>query len=133
MQPSGKKTLAVRLGDRRTRLLYVALLAVALLVVVVAALGWTPAALITLVAFIPVAPPIGAVTSGASGRDLISVLATTGQIQLIYGVTLGIGLAARLAKSGRNVTLRPPFEVNAVIIRARTLGKSFMTTALPTS
>ncbi len=89
----GKQTLAVRLGDRGTRVLYVALLAVALGVVVVVSVGWTPAALIALVAFIPVAPPIGAVVSGASGRDLISVLATTGQIQLIYGLILGIGLA----------------------------------------
>ncbi len=89
----GKQTLAVRLGDRGTRVLYVALLAVALAVVVVVSVGWTPAALIALVAFIPVAPPIGAVVSGASGRDLISVLAATGQIQLIYGLILGIGLA----------------------------------------
>jgi len=89
----GKQTLAVRLGDRGTRVLYVALLAVALAVVVVVSVGWTPAALIALVAFIPVAPPIGAVVSGASGRDLISVLAATGQIQLVYGLILGIGLA----------------------------------------
>ena len=89
----GKQTLAVRLGDRGTRVLYVALLAVALAVVVVVSLAWTPAALIALVAFIPVAPPIGAVVSGASGRDLISVLAATGQIQLVYGLILGIGLA----------------------------------------
>ncbi|MEO8106605.1 MAG: 1,4-dihydroxy-2-naphthoate polyprenyltransferase [Actinomycetes bacterium] len=89
----GKQTLAVRLGDRGTRVLYVALLTAALIVVVVASVGWTPAALIALLAFIPVAPPIGAVASGASGRHLIAVLATTGQIQLIYGLTLGIGLA----------------------------------------
>ena len=89
----GKQTLAVRLGDRGTRVLYVALLGVALAAVVVVSVGWTPAALIALVAFIPVAPPIGAVVSGASGRDLISVLAATGQIQLVYGLILGIGLA----------------------------------------
>jgi 1,4-dihydroxy-2-naphthoate octaprenyltransferase len=89
----GKQTLAVRLGDRGTRVLYVALIGVALAVVVVVSVGWTPAALIALVAFIPVAPPIGAVVSGASGRDLVSVLAATGQIQLIYGLILGIGLA----------------------------------------
>jgi 1,4-dihydroxy-2-naphthoate octaprenyltransferase len=89
----GKMTLAVRLGDRGTRVLYVVLLAVALGVVVVVSVGWTPAALLALVAFIPVAPPIGAVASRASGRDLIPVLVATGQIQLVYGLVLGIGLA----------------------------------------
>jgi 1,4-dihydroxy-2-naphthoate polyprenyltransferase len=90
---AGKHTLAVRMGDRGTRVLYVALLAVALGSIVVASIGWTPAALLALVAFIPVAPPIGAVLGGASGRDLIPVLAATGLIQLLYGITLGIGLS----------------------------------------
>jgi len=90
---SGKRTLAVRLGDRNTRVLYLALLTTALVVVVVAAVGWTPAALLALVAFIPVAPPVGAVLGGASGRDLVPVLQATGLIQLLYGLSLGIGLA----------------------------------------
>jgi 1,4-dihydroxy-2-naphthoate octaprenyltransferase len=89
---AGKRTLAVRLGDRRTRVLYVALVAAALVVVVVAAIGWTPWALVALLAFIPVAPPIGAVLGGASGLALIPVLQTTGIIQLLYGLTLGLGL-----------------------------------------
>jgi 1,4-dihydroxy-2-naphthoate octaprenyltransferase len=89
---SGKRTLAVRLGDRNTRVLYLALITTALVVVVIAAVGWTPAALLALVAFIPVAPPIGAVLGGASGRDLVPVLQSTGVIQLLYGLSLGIGL-----------------------------------------
>ena len=90
---SGKRTLAVRLGDRRTRALYVGLVAASLVVVVAAAIGWTPWALAALVAFIPVAPPIGAVVGGASGRDLIPVLQATGVIQLLYGICLGVGLS----------------------------------------
>jgi 1,4-dihydroxy-2-naphthoate octaprenyltransferase len=90
---SGKRTLAVRLGDRRTRALYVGLVAASLAVVVAAAIGWTPWALVALVAFIPVAPPIGAVVGGASGRDLVPVLQATGVIQLLYGVSLAVGLA----------------------------------------
>ena len=90
---SGKRTLAVRLGDRRTRALYVGLVAASLVVVVAAAIWWTPWALVALVAFIPVAPPIGAVVGGASGRDLIPVLQATGVIQLLYGVSLAVGLA----------------------------------------
>jgi 1,4-dihydroxy-2-naphthoate octaprenyltransferase len=62
-------------------------------VVALASVGWTPAALWALVAFIPVAPPVGAVLGGASGRDLIPVLQATGLIQLLYGLFLGIGLA----------------------------------------
>ncbi|MFL6182200.1 MAG: 1,4-dihydroxy-2-naphthoate octaprenyltransferase, partial [Actinomycetes bacterium] len=90
---SGKLTLAVRLGDRRTRVLYIALLVLALVVVVVAAVGWTPWALVALVAFIPVAPPVGAVAGAASGPALIPVLKSTGTIQLIYGLSLAVGLA----------------------------------------
>jgi 1,4-dihydroxy-2-naphthoate octaprenyltransferase len=90
---SGKRTLAVRLGDRNTRVLYLALITTALVVVIVAAVGWTPAALLALVAFIPVAPPIGAVLGGATGHDLVPVLQSTGLIQLLYGLALGIGLA----------------------------------------
>jgi 1,4-dihydroxy-2-naphthoate octaprenyltransferase len=88
----GKRTLAVRLGDRGTRVLYVSLLATALGAVVAASIGWTPAALLALVVFIPVAPPVGAVLSGASGHELVAVLGATGRIQLLYGLTLGIGL-----------------------------------------
>ncbi len=44
-------------------------------------------------AFIPVAVPIGAVLGGASGRDLVPVLAATGLIQLLYGITLGASLS----------------------------------------
>jgi 1,4-dihydroxy-2-naphthoate octaprenyltransferase len=90
---SGKRTLAVRLGDRRTRAVYVGLVAASLAVVVAAAIGWTPWALVALVAFIPVAPPIGAVVGGASGRELVPVLQATGVIQLLYGVSLALGLS----------------------------------------
>ena len=91
---AGKRTLAVRLGDRRTRVLYLALVAVALVAVVVAAVGWTPWALVALAAFVPVAPPVGAVADGASGPALVPVLQSTAMIQLLYGVTLGLGLWA---------------------------------------
>ncbi|HEX5018213.1 MAG TPA: 1,4-dihydroxy-2-naphthoate polyprenyltransferase [Actinomycetes bacterium] len=90
---SGKRTLAVRLGDASTRRLYVGLLAASLVVVIVAAIGWTPWALLALVAFIPAAPPIGAVVGGASGPALIPVLQSTALIQLGYGLSFGLGLS----------------------------------------
>jgi 1,4-dihydroxy-2-naphthoate octaprenyltransferase len=90
---SGKRTLAVRLGDRRTRVLYLALVVGSLAVVVVCGIAWTPWALMALAAYVPVAPPVGAVASGASGPALIPVLKSTGVIQLLYGVLFAVGLA----------------------------------------
>jgi 1,4-dihydroxy-2-naphthoate octaprenyltransferase len=90
---TGKRTLAVRLGANRTRLLYVLLVTAALLVTVVIAVAWTEWALIALIAFIPAVPPVGAVLQGAAGRQLIPVLVATGQTQLLFGVLLALGLA----------------------------------------
>ncbi|MEO8330227.1 MAG: 1,4-dihydroxy-2-naphthoate octaprenyltransferase, partial [Candidatus Nanopelagicales bacterium] len=89
----GKRTLAVRLGVGKTRVLYVSLIVVALLVAVVIAVVWSSWALLSLVAFIPALPPVGAVIQGRVGRDLIPVLVATGQAQLLYGLLLGVGLA----------------------------------------
>ena len=47
---AGKRTLAVRLGDARTRWLYVALLVAAGVLVVVAGVVWRPWALLALLA-----------------------------------------------------------------------------------
>ena len=89
---SGKRTLAVRLGDSRTRLLYQGLLiAIALGIVAVALLG-RPWALIGLLGLIAARDPLGRVRSGARGPDLIPALAGTGQIQLATGLLLALGL-----------------------------------------
>jgi len=90
---AGKVTLAVRLGDRRTRLLYVAMLVLALTGGIVVAVGWTEWALLTLLALIPGLPPAGAVLRGASGRELIVALRDTGRTQLLFGLALAAGLA----------------------------------------
>ena len=90
---SGKLTLAVRLGAPRTRVLYAVLMLVALLMVVVVAIGWAAWALLALAGFVPVAVPVGAVLGGATGRDLVPVLRDTGRVQLLVGLLLGIGLA----------------------------------------
>jgi 1,4-dihydroxy-2-naphthoate octaprenyltransferase len=90
--PVGKRTLAVRLGDRRTRLLYVVLLVVPFLVV--AGMGLDrPTALVALLAAPLAAPPVGAVRAGATGRALIPVLQGTARLQLAVGVLLAAGLA----------------------------------------
>ena len=90
---SGKRTLAVRIGETNTRALYIVLVNAALVVLVVIALTWTEWALLALAAFIFAVPPIGAVASRASGRELIPVLVATGRTQLLYGLLLGVALA----------------------------------------
>ena len=90
----GKRTLAVRIGDGRTRALYVLLLVGAVVCVpVVAGLGSRPAAALALIAIPFARKPITAVLSGARGPALIPVLAGTGQVQLLFGVFFAAGLA----------------------------------------
>lgn len=89
---SGKRTLAVRLGDAGTRHLYVGMIVVAFVVTVVVALD-RPAAAVALVAVVLAVSPVRRVCAGARGAELISVLAATGQLQLAYGVLLAAGLA----------------------------------------
>lgn len=88
----GKKTLAVRLGDKRTRWFYVLLIVLAFVLLVIAAFDRS-LALIGL-ASVPLAVmPIRAVLNGAQGMSLIDVLAATGKLQLAFGLAATIGLA----------------------------------------
>jgi 1,4-dihydroxy-2-naphthoate polyprenyltransferase len=89
---TGKRTLAVRIGERRTRILYVALLAGALLVPVGLA-PWQPAALIAVLAAVLAVRPVRLVLGGARGRDLVAVLRDTGRLELGFAVLLALGLA----------------------------------------
>ncbi|HEX3813194.1 MAG TPA: 1,4-dihydroxy-2-naphthoate polyprenyltransferase [Mycobacteriales bacterium] len=87
-----KQTLAVLLGDRRTRLMYLACIVVPFLVTIVLVVD-RPWAAVALVAAPLALAPTRQVMRGASGRDLIAVLGATGRLQLGYGVLLAIGLA----------------------------------------
>lgn len=89
---SGKRTLAVVLGDRRSRLLYPSLVGLALLVPLVVAPA-APGALLALGAAPLAIPPVQSVQRGVTGGDLVPVLAGTGRLQLVYGVLLAAGLA----------------------------------------
>ena len=89
---TGKRTLAVLLGDRRTRVLYVALVAVAFLVAV-ALVVVTPWTLLTLAAVPLAARPARTVAAGRQGRDLVPALRDTGRLQLAYAVLLAVALA----------------------------------------
>jgi 1,4-dihydroxy-2-naphthoate polyprenyltransferase len=88
----GKRTLAVRLGDRRTRWFYTALIAAAAVLVVVVAVAGHGWALIGLAGFALAVAPVRAVLGGASGRDLIAVLGATGKVQLAVGALTTLGM-----------------------------------------
>lgn len=87
----GKRTLAVVLGDRRTRLLYAGLVAAAVLALVgVAALtSWW--AMLAALALVPLAPALRTVLGGTTGPGLVPVLQQTGLAELVYGLGLLVG------------------------------------------
>ncbi|WP_336922060.1 1,4-dihydroxy-2-naphthoate polyprenyltransferase [Aquipuribacter sp. SD81] len=91
---AGKRTLAVRLGDARTRALYGVLVAgvpaVAVLALVASGRPW---ALLALLALPLAAGPLRTVADGARGLGLVPVLGATGRLQLVLGLLLGVGLA----------------------------------------
>lgn len=92
-QAHGKRTLAVRLGQARTRWLYTGLLIVAL-ACALAAGAIHRSALLALLSFALAVPLVRRVLGGALGRDLVPVLSGTGRLELVYGALLAIGLAA---------------------------------------
>ena len=94
---SGKITLAVRLGDQRTRQLYVLAMLAAFAIVVVMAIVDVPWVALGLVGLLSAIPAIRIVRAGAIGRELIAVLEGTARTQLIAGIGIAIGLAASLA------------------------------------
>ncbi|MGC4110983.1 MAG: 1,4-dihydroxy-2-naphthoate polyprenyltransferase [Nocardioides sp.] len=90
---SGKLTLAVRLGDARTRAFYLLLIVVALLALVGVALTTTWWALLALVYGVPAARAVRVVRSGAGGPGLVPVLQLTGLAELLFGLGVLAGLA----------------------------------------
>lgn len=90
---SGKRTLAVRLGEARTRALYLALVIGAAICVIVLTVTYSKSAVLALASFALAVTPVRIVMSGARGRDLIAALKGTGTLVLVYGIVLGLGLA----------------------------------------
>jgi 1,4-dihydroxy-2-naphthoate polyprenyltransferase len=92
---AGKRTLAVVLGDRHTRALYVGCILVPFCVAAALA-PITPLSLLALGALPFALPPVRHVVQGATGRGLIVALGQTGRLQLAFGALLTVGLAIRL-------------------------------------
>jgi 1,4-dihydroxy-2-naphthoate polyprenyltransferase len=89
---SAKRTLAVRLGDHRTRMLYTALVTVPFVVTIGLAVSrW--AALGALLALVFAVPALRRVRGGATGPELIRVLRDTGLALLVWAAATAAALA----------------------------------------
>jgi len=85
----GKLTVAVRIGDRKARVMYVALLALAHIAAIATLI---PTTLLTLLA-LPMSLSISRqVLSGISGKVLIPILGKTGKLQMVFAILFAIGL-----------------------------------------
>lgn len=98
-RPAGKLTLAVRLGERASRLTFAAMFAATLLIGLVVTIwplaGSAPRALIYLAGVVlaawaaRIAKPV---LSGARGKDLIGSLKHTGMFELAFAIVLALAL-----------------------------------------
>lgn len=89
---SGKRTLAVRLGDRGTRWFYVALVLLGALGIVALAAGTTWWAALGLVGLIVLLGPVVRVLEGARGPELIRVLKVTGIAEVLAAIGVLVGV-----------------------------------------
>lgn len=89
---SGKITLAVRLGDAKTRVMFQALLvmAFALTLVLMLATPWCAVGLVALPLAVRAATPV---RGGLGGRELIPVLKDTGLTMLVWAVAVAAALS----------------------------------------
>ncbi|ORV48946.1 1,4-dihydroxy-2-naphthoate octaprenyltransferase [Mycolicibacter engbaekii] len=93
-EPAGKLTLAVRLGDARTRVLYTLLLALAgvMTLALMRATPWCAAGLIATPLALRAAAPV---RSGLRGAALIPVLRDTGLVMLVWATVEATALGLR--------------------------------------
>lgn len=90
---SGKRTLAVRLGDGATRLLYAAMVLVPFLLLI-PVVPHAPLVALTFLALpLAMAPIRRVIEQRASGRELIPVLAATGKLELMASLLMLVGFA----------------------------------------
>lgn len=85
----GKRTLAVRLGDKRSRALYSALLTLPYLLSAGFGTPWVALTLATLPLTLSI---LKALWSGVEGAALIPLLAATGKLQMLFSFALSLAL-----------------------------------------
>jgi 1,4-dihydroxy-2-naphthoate octaprenyltransferase len=90
---TGKRTLAVRLGAPRTRVLYVVLMTAPFVMLPFIAGLARVGAVLAFLALPSARKPAQIVLERATGPALVPVLVKTGQVQLLFGGALAVGLA----------------------------------------
>ena len=90
---AGKRTLAVRLGERSTRVLYLVLLVAAFALIAAIAVDGRPWAALGAAGVVLAIVPARAIIRGAQGGALIPVLGGTGKVQLATGLLAAVGIA----------------------------------------
>ena len=85
----GKLTLAVRLGDKRSRIFYSVLVIAPYLITAGFRTPWTLLTLLTLPMTISI---LKALWSGIQGADLIALLGKTGKLQMLFSLALSLAL-----------------------------------------
>jgi 1,4-dihydroxy-2-naphthoate polyprenyltransferase len=88
----GKRTLATRLGDSRTRVLYVILVLLSAFMIIVVAYLTTWWALLGLAGLVLIIPAVRIVLSGGRGPKLIGVLKATSLAELVCAIGFAAGL-----------------------------------------
>jgi len=86
---AGKLTLAVRLGDKRSRIIYTVLVIAPYLLTAGFGTPWTLLTLLTLPMTISI---LKALRSGIQGVDLIALLGKTGKLQMLFSLALSLAL-----------------------------------------
>lgn len=90
-QESGKRTIAVMLGDKRARALFLVLIYVPLALNVLLVLLY-PATIIGLLNLLLLVPISGIALSGKTPKELITALKLTSFAGFFYGLLVGLGL-----------------------------------------
>jgi len=90
-QESGKRTIAVMLGDKRARALFLVLIYIPLAINVLLVLLY-PATVIGLLNLLLLVPISGIALSGKTPKELITALKLTSFAGFFYGLLVGLGL-----------------------------------------
>lgn len=88
----GKRTLAVKMGDVRTRQFFAVLIVLATASIVWVGVITQPVAMAGLVGVIATRPALNDIAKGLKGKSLIPVLGAVGRAQLILAVTFTAGI-----------------------------------------
>jgi 1,4-dihydroxy-2-naphthoate octaprenyltransferase len=92
----GKRTLAVKMGDTRTRQFFGVLIVLAAASIVWVGIITQPFAMFGLVGVIATRPALNDIAKGLKGKALIPVLGAVGRAQLILAVTFTAGIVVAL-------------------------------------